>query len=259
MKKIFVSVLVICFILNDCICSVRADAIIEPRNNFYERHKEECTYVSRHYKANGDIKTWDAPNGNVTGDTLKDGENLHILFQYTDKKGIDWGVLGNQNEQWVLIADTILVYDSKQFQQDYADEILEDTVQTIPEGTELLFWTYPLSGKIAVAETSSYMDLDFSVFYTDEEERLWGYCAYYMGHREVWVCLSDLNNENIQAKEVLPDISGQNLEKEKMDAVRKDAEEGSTAKMLSLVAAVLLLSITAGSFLLLSQRKRKIK
>lgn len=255
MKRFLIGVLVVFLSVISQAQSVKADLIIEPDNRFYEKHKDECTYITRWYKANGDISTWEAPNSAAKSGTIKDGERIHVLFIYTDRNGVDWGVQSGESEEWILMADTILIYDSKQFMEDYADKITEESVEVIPEGTELIFWTYPQSGEIRTEINALDNELEITTFFTDNEGRKWGYCGYYRGNRDVWVCLSDLNNPDISAKKSPSEIPGQEIAKEKIDAVKENTQ--SPVRMVTLIMAVVLIAVTAGLLIWLFWIKKR--
>ena len=114
---------------------VSADVIIEPRDSFFEKHREECTYVARQYELagyDGKVTVFTAPGG-VNKLTLDNGLRGTIQFTW-EGKGTTWGYLIYWDDQWiegwVPMDDVSLVYDSKQFMTDHAGEITE--TQPVP-------------------------------------------------------------------------------------------------------------------------------
>ena len=181
--------------------SVKADLIMEPTNSFYSRHREECTYLNRAATASDDTVFWSTPDSLFRKDGPDAGEMVYISFVYTDDDGIQWGLAPGE-DQWVLMSDLLLPYTSDEFMADHEAEIYEGTPFSIPAGTEAVQWSYPESGN-AVDEAMRFSDpLELTTFFDDPDGRLWGYTYYYCGTRDIWVCLSDMNNTEIPQREV---------------------------------------------------------
>lgn len=193
---------------------VQADVIFEPEDRFYQTHSDQCEYVDRQYDTQGKTDSWTAPNGRKSG-SIPENTRLQISYIYTDSQGIEWGI-DLQGEDWVLMADVYLVYDSRQFIEDHRDEIFSGEEKTLPAGEKAVLWSYPCSGENqGILEPEE--DLTFSEFYKDSQERTWGNLGYYRGIRNRWICLSDPENEAIPMEEEPPVIPGQ--------AIREQAGE----------------------------------
>lgn len=254
MKRFFLGIVVMFLLAAGQVQRVKADVILEPQDNFWARHRKECMHIERRYTANGEIFTWKAPNSFIKTGTLDNQTVLNVSFIYTDKNGVDWGFV--KNKEWILLADTVLVYDSRQFLEDYADEIISaEEVRELKKGSKVIFWTYPQSGKIKIPERELSDDVSFDVIYTDEEGREWGYRSYYQGIRDFWVCFSELNKEDIPAKEFPSDIPGQKIEKEKIDEVKENNR--NTVKLVTLILAVVLTAVMSGILIWMFWIKKK--
>lgn len=46
---------------------VQADLILEPEDQFYQAHADQCEYVDRSYYTDGSVDFWTAPNGRKKG------------------------------------------------------------------------------------------------------------------------------------------------------------------------------------------------
>ena len=46
---------------------VQADLILEPEDQFYQAHADQCEYVDRSYYTDGSVDLWTAPNGRKKG------------------------------------------------------------------------------------------------------------------------------------------------------------------------------------------------
>lgn len=182
-----------------------ADSIWEPENGFYERHRRECTYENRAYELagyDGSVTLWGAPNGTVLEEVPNGGQGT-VQFRWSGD-GVEWGYLYGIFEDWkdggwVPMDDLTLIYDSRQFLEDHAAELVEGD----PVPVEFDFavrYAYPggpVSGNLREhREYAPFSDV-FSTLYTDENGLRWGYVSYYMGSREIWVCLDDPLNERL--------------------------------------------------------------
>ncbi|MDE7184669.1 MAG: hypothetical protein K2O40_09405 [Lachnospiraceae bacterium] len=195
MKKCFI-------VLNILLCCmlyalpVRADIIWEPDDNFYNRHAAECTYVNRMFTANGPdgvVIVYQSPESPQIITQLDNGSQTQISFTYQSPDGILWGIFENADQTgWLPMDYMNVVYDSISFVEDYADEIVaEDGVlDTLYQDKDIYLWKYPGSEASDMIQTNRFLPSYESVYH-DEQNRRWGNVGYYLGMRNVWICLDD--------------------------------------------------------------------
>lgn len=243
---------------------VQADLILEPEDQFYQAHADQCEYVDRSYYTDGSVDFWTAPNGRKKGSFPAD-TRLQITHVYTDSQGAQWGVFLDQESGWILMADVYLDYDSRQFREDHEEEILPGEEQVLPQGEKVVFWSYPCSGENWGTEELQ-QELKFSEFYTDDQERLWGNVGYYMGSRDFWICLSEPENQEISMEEEPPKvpgqavvIQGQTAEQENAvseETLEKIKEQGSLPVWIFALPALLAVAVAGGCIWFFWLRKK---
>lgn len=243
---------------------VQADLILEPEDQFYQAHADQCEYVDRSYYTDGSVDLWTAPNGRKKGSFPAD-TRLQITHVYTDSQGAQWGVFLEQESGWVLMADVYLDYDSRQFREDHEEEILTGEEQVLAEGEKVVFWSYPCSGENWGTEELQ-QELKFSEFYTDDQERLWGNVGYYMGSRDFWICLSEPENQEISMEEEPPKVPGQAVETQGETAEQENAvseetlekikEQGSLPVWILVLPALLAVAVAGGCIWFFWLRKK---
>lgn len=192
-----------------------ADVIWEPQDSFYEKHQAECAYHGRNYLTNGEeggVTVWEAPGSSRKVATIANGIKFYVHFTYEDAAGADWGLVefsledgkvlaGSALTGWIKMEELALIRDATAFAQDHQEEFhaYEGDYSAL-SGGEVLLWTYPGSGSLAgtIADASQ---LRFDHAYTDAEGREWGYVGYYMGQRDVWICVSAPRDADLPADE----------------------------------------------------------
>lgn len=220
---------------------VSADVIFEPDDDFYGRHSDECTYFDRTCIAGADTYLWNAPNLAAGERRAQEGEDIHISFVYTDKDGLEWG-LAEDRDKWILMADLYLEYGSPEFMEEYSGEIYEGEPYLLPDGTVFVSWSYPESGVIDSSGASVTDDHEITTFYKDPDGRLWGYSAYMYGTRDVWICLSDMNNTRIPRRTEHELIPAQEADASQI----ADVKESGRFSVLFLVVPVTAVAGLAG-------------
>lgn len=182
-----------------------ADVIWEPENSFYEKHRDECTYENRAYELagyDGSVKLWTAPGG-MARQELPNGKQGTVQFRWSGN-GVEWGYICGvfenwQDGGWVPMDDLTLIYDSRQFREDHAADIVEGDPVPVEFDSAVLY-SYP-GGPVggSLKEDAAYMPFSdvFSTLYTDGNGLRWGHVGYYMGRRDGWVCLDDPMNEHL--------------------------------------------------------------
>ncbi|MCI9336979.1 MAG: hypothetical protein HFH93_05465 [Lachnospiraceae bacterium] len=192
MKRVFCGMAVpVCCLL--WILPVRADMLIEPMDLFYEQHSSECSYVGRQFTANGPdgkVIVYKSPKLPEVVDVWENGREVYIQFAYEDEDGIAWGIYDADVTGWMPMDYLELIYDSISFQEDYGDEIKDETGSLDREflNQEIRFWRYPGAEAYECFLASSYVP-DYRLIYTDEAGNRWGRIGYYFGIRDMWVCI----------------------------------------------------------------------
>lgn len=195
MRKYFIVPAVLLFCMLYAL-PVQADIIWEPDDQFYNHHAEECTYVNRTFTTNGPdgvVIVYQSPESPRIITQLDNGSNVHISFTYQSADGILWGIYeGADQTGWLPMDYMNVVYDSISFTEDYADEIVDENgvLDTIYQNKEIYLWKYPGSQVYDMIQTRDFLPTYESV-YLDEKSRHWGNVGYYMGMRNVWICIDD--------------------------------------------------------------------
>lgn len=236
-----------------------ADIIIEPRDSFFEKHRDECTYVARGYELagyNGTVTVFTAPGG-MNKLTLDNGLRGTIQFTWEGKE-TTWGYLiywdDHWIEGWVPMDDVTLVYDSWEFRVDHAGEIITETQPVPVDFHEAVRYNYPngpIASETALQEDPDYMTFSetFTQVYTDENGLRWGYVDYYMGIREFWVCLDDPMNKELDTEIVPVSPSAAQL---------RGSATVTAGPPALLIAAVLVAAVAAVTAVLLVRRKKRV-
>lgn len=235
---------------------VSADVIIEPRDSFFEKHREECTYVARQYELagyGGKVTVFTAPGG-MNKLTLDNGLRGTIQFTW-EGKGTTWGYLIYWDDQWiegwVPMDDVSLVYDSQQFMTDHAGEIVETDPVPV-DFHEAVRYDYPNgpAGDGVLNEDPDYMPFDetFTQVYTDEAGLCWGYVGYYKGIRGFWICLDDPMNRELDT-EIMPVAPSA--------AQLRGSATVTAGPPALLIAGVLVAAVAAVTAVLLVKRKKR--
>lgn len=200
MKKLFVFGMVAAWLLNAM--SVQADAIWEPRSEFYEENASECYYNNRSYTAegpNGVVKVYVSPENATVVDTMENGTKVYISFTYVDDDGIEWGVVENYSDEsktgWVPMDYMEVVYDYISFSQEYAASIVNEN-GVLPEkyaGQTVKVWAYPsawVPRDIVISAEEKNLP-QYSQTFVDETGLKWGFIGYYYGMKNMWICLDN--------------------------------------------------------------------
>lgn len=204
MKRRFFTLFLVLLTVSALIMSSSADILWEPDDSFYEKHRNNCTYVNRTYELagyDGSVTVFTAPGG-MNKTTLDNGLQVNIYYTWKGK-GTTWGYLspwvtnGDATEGWVPMDDLSLVYDSRQFTEDHAAELT--TADPAPvDFQEAVLYRYPHGPALehSLTERAEYQPFSevFTQLYTDETGLRWGYIGYYMGSLDAWVCLDDPMN-----------------------------------------------------------------
>ncbi|MCL2671847.1 MAG: hypothetical protein FWF10_07410 [Clostridiales bacterium] len=209
-KRVFASLFAMLCLLLLLPIAARADPIIVPTDDFYNRHRDECKYVNRDYYADGAdgfVSLRKEPGSDLITETIENGTELRIQFTY-EHEGELWGIIdpyrtGWWFAGWVPMAQLSLVYDSIAFAEEHGDEFHAYTSSyTIFDDLEdVILWTYPGSGKIHSRMPASRFAAGsrFEIAYTDAEGRTWGCIGYWIGDKKPWVCIDAPTDEKLPA------------------------------------------------------------
>lgn len=181
---------------------VKADAIWEPRSEFYEEHASECEYNNRTYITAGQdgvVKVYVSPENATVVDTLKNGVSVYVSFTYVDEDGIEWGVIENYSDEsktgWVAMDYMDVVYDYISFNEEYGADIVAESGALAAEyaGQTVKFWSYPSAlVPMDVLMPDEAGDLPhYSKTFVDEKGLKWGYVGYFYGMKNCWICLDN--------------------------------------------------------------------
>ena len=266
MKKLTRVLCVLILILFLFPMTAKADVIYEPRDSFYEEHREECTYIGRSYTAdgpNGTVTLYTSPENSGLEKTCPNGTVLYVSYTYQSADGVLWGCCDYWDEDvtgWVPMEYLELIYDEQSFSEEYADrfESVELTLDD-PELTNetVRFWSYPGSRDYVEVPMAESNRPAFQLAYTDESGMQWVRCGYYMGIKGHWI---NLNNPTADYETLFPDAVE--------ETVPAETEASGTEKVDEIVPGggnqVLLLGLAVGAVvvvtaaLLIALKKKKI-
>ena len=191
-----------------------ADVAYMPRDSFLEKHWDECRYENRWYYANGAegyVLAHKTPDS-AEATPLPNGGKYYVSNVY---KG-EWGVLeydGDTLENklwndsvcgWVRMSDMVADYDCDAFMADHRRELTDGGAELeFTAGQNVACYKYPGSGEVTATLEGAHVrgTLSFSTLFTDPAGRQWGYCGYYYGYRDLWVCLDDPFSEALPPDE----------------------------------------------------------
>ena len=194
MKKLGLSFLCMVCLMASMYTTAFADVIIEPEDDFYMSHGEECEYIDRVYiaaGANGVTKVYESPEDATVLTEVPNGEEIRLTYQWND-----WFYYHNADMGWVHSDDVSLKYDHTSFLADHQATDHENTNYSVPM---VQMYTYPNSGDCyEMTESIDYATIgeSFSKGYVDDAGLQWGYIGYYMQHNG-WVCVDDPMNKSL--------------------------------------------------------------
>ena len=207
MKRLF-SLLLLIALLCAPVLPAAADVAYMPRDNFLEKHWDDCRYESRWYWTNGAEgyvlahKTPDSKEATP----LPNGGKYYISNIYKGEWGVleyDPDTLANDLDNtsvsgWVKMSEMTADYDNRAFMADHAGELVSETAGLAWDEPDNVFtYKYPGSGVVLEELERGWFggeDIVFDTLFTDPAGRRWGYCPYLYAHRDFWVCLDDPYN-----------------------------------------------------------------
>ncbi len=251
--------IVLCLFVSICTLPqvAKADVLPMVEGDFFMENYSECQYHNRWYvvaSVAGEIAVYDSPLNTISKSSYENGKEFNIYYTYLSDDGILWGATGNS---WVVMDNLSLIYDSTQFKIDYEGELTEYDGEIYYLETACAY-TYPNSGDCyEFTEYSEYMAFLESVgnVYTDENGNVWGNIGYYRGWRDIWICITDPNNENLDSgvKENLPSQASINGE----DTIILETFESKVQNSIPSFAIAVVVILVAISIILIIRTKKK--
>ena len=181
-----------------------ADVIFEPEDDFYKKHRDECSYVNRNYYADGEggsVTVWRSPEDRKAVASAANGEVFNVSFVWNGGAEGNWGVVAYGREDWrksgwVLMSDLRLKYDAISFREEFGGEFRKVKEELkLGDYPKLQIWSYPRAEApmdcFAWDENWSAPEepLPLGSVYEDPAGLRWGYVGYLYGARDFWVCL----------------------------------------------------------------------
>lgn len=248
-----------------------ADVVWEPvGDSFYEKHRGECQYLYRSYTANGPegyLTLWKAPNSSAQQINIPNGEHIGGTWRYTAPGGEEWACTEWEHTSgWFKLSETLQVSDYISFRENYGGQFIpyDGTCDHAFDGLEtIVLWSYPGGGVESESFPADWFsgETDFaSAFgdcYRDGEGRLWGYVAYAMGERNVWLCLSDPANAGLTCPEVsFPTVSGTGEETQRYAPSAAVPETGDRVGITAMVLVAAVAAVTAALIPVVCKKKK---
>ncbi|MFI3163656.1 MAG: hypothetical protein R3Y65_04340 [Bacillota bacterium] len=251
--------ILLCVALAFCIFPqiVKADVLPMVEGDFFMENYADCEYINRSYvvaSVAGEISAYESPLSTVSKSSYKNGEELKISYTYLAEDGILWGATGSS---WVVMDNLSLIYDSTQFKIDYKDNFTEYDGEIYYIETAYAY-TYPNSGDCYLLteypEYMAFLECIESV-YTDENGNEWGSIGYYRGTRNIWICITDFDNANLNtgAKENLPSQASVNGE----DTIIVETIGSKLLNSIPTFAIAVVVVLVAVSIILIVKTKKK--
>ena len=231
---------------------VRADILIEPTNNFYEKNSEKCVLLGRNFCFNGEegqVSIKDAPYTQKEVATFKNGENIYVEYSCL-YDGEYWGIVTYDNSGhagWVEMNQLLVLYDYVAFAEEHFSEFYQYTgdFNEMKVIGEAIIWTWPGSGNSRGVMKGIDVE-NFSVLYAflDDHGREWGFVSYLFGSRNFWICLSEPINQDIPNFNPRPEPT-----KWVTDTVHTDIKQDNNQAIM-LVTALVVALVTGTAILI---------
>jgi len=208
MKKHILALIAVIFLLQLSLVAY-ADVLIEPENDFYNRHRGQILSLGRRFSANGAggsaaVKKEPGAKNDIA--KLQNGEATHISFSCL-YDGDYWGFTFEYSG-WIKMEQLLVLYDYVAFAEEHLDEFYaySGDYAKIKQTSSAIAWSWPgADGPVWTFEDLNAEHFFASYAYKDEESREWGFISYLFGSRNIWVCLSDPLNRDIPAFNPAPE------------------------------------------------------
>lgn len=276
-KNVLVSLLVLALVFCESILPVMADVMWEPLDSFYEDHYDECEYVSRTYTTNGPngtVTIYESPVSNKVIEVFENGEDIYISHIYTNTKGVVWGVYEDFQAGitgWMPMDYMDVVYDYISFEEEYGEQFISESGSLNENllGQKVYMWKYPGSEEYYEVDIFEYVP-EYDAVFTDEVGHEWVYITYYMGFKNVWLCMDDpignfdtLFPNGAPSRGVQEEIKKNETENDKTEesseVIVPDTSEQKTMIITALVLIVVVIIISIILIVLLLKKKAPVK
>ena len=213
MKRLFTALL-LCALLCALAAPALADVAYTPRDDFIEKHWNECSYENRWYWTNGAegyVLAHPTPDS-AAATPLPNGMKYYISNVYKD----EWGVLEYDPDTlentlwngsvsgWVRMSEMVADYDNDAFEHDHRAEIVGESAELLLEWDKTAYgYKYPGSGIVVDDFSRQYYRDPFylSPLFTDPAGRTWGFVGYNYGRHDCWICIDDPYNDALAPDE----------------------------------------------------------
>lgn len=191
-----------------------ADVIIEPQGSFYDKHENDCrtegyrTYIVKE----GGMNVCTEPGEDVKY-RIEEGTRFGSQWIYTGG-GTEWGYIEDYSTHadskgskagWFKLEDTVRLYDYIDFNKEHEKDFYED--KNTHSYTSAVAYDYPNGtvDHVVDGEEATYLldGLVFNSLYKDENGREWGFIGYRFGRRNIWICLDEPENTELNETGVL--------------------------------------------------------
>ena len=201
--------------------SAFADMMWVPPSKFFDANPRGYEYINRVFYANGEagyVSVRDTPGSNTEVGTIINGSTYRVSVAY-DSIGGKWGLIplngvyeprDKMKTGWVPINQLVPVYDYISFEEEHGKEFYtyKGDYEALFEASELVFWNWPGSGEIAMAQAPNienspiertWLAVEQAQAYKDKEGREWVLIPYFYASKNRWICISDPSNRDIPA------------------------------------------------------------
>ena len=188
---------------------VFADVIVEPENDFYQKHQSRILVLGRRFVANGEdgsVSVQNAPGSSGSAAKIENGETAFMKYSCR-YDGAFWGFT-TERSGWVKLDQMLVLYDYVAFEEEHKDEIYRYSgdYAAIKETNAAIAWPWPGCGTpLWIIRDVNSDSLRVVHAYRDEGGREWGFVRYIFGSKNIWVCLSDPLNRAIPAFNPAPE------------------------------------------------------
>ena len=100
-KRLLLTIAGILLVSSLCAVDTRADVLYEPNDDFFEKHRDECSYEDRDYFTDGpdgEVILYESPQSERETGRIPNGERLHLYWLYMDSSGGVWALVDRKQD-----------------------------------------------------------------------------------------------------------------------------------------------------------------